>query len=92
MTVLSGVTYMTGNLIQLDLAARICPPKAAGTVFALLMSVSNLGILLSTWVGGIWYDQLDAGGAMMRPSTPWSPIGAAFTAVCWLLMPWLRPE
>jgi len=26
-----GLTYMTATLIQLDLAARVCPPRAAGT-------------------------------------------------------------
>jgi len=89
-TVLSGVTYMTGNLIQLDLAARICPPKAAGTVFALLMSVSNLAILTSTWLGGIWYDQLDALWGHRAAFNTLVAMGAAFTAGCWLLTPWLR--
>ncbi len=90
-TVLSGVTYMTGNLIQLDLAARICPPKAAGTVFALLMSVSNLAILTSTWLGGIWYDQLDALWGPRAAFNTLVAMGAACTAGCWLLTPWLRP-
>ncbi len=90
-TALSGVTYMTGNLIQLDLAARICPPKAAGTVFALLMAVSNLGILLSTWIGGVWYDQLDAVWGHRAAFNTLVAIGAAFTAGCWLLVPWLWP-
>lgn len=89
-TVLSGVTYMTGNLIQLDLAARICPPKAAGTVFALLMAVSNLAILTSTWLGGIWYDQLDAVWGHRAAFNGLVAIGAACTAGCWLLTPWLR--
>jgi predicted MFS family arabinose efflux permease len=89
-TAVSGVTYMTGNLIQLDLAARICPPKAAGTVFALLMAASNLGILLSTWVGGIWYDQLDAAWGHRAAFNALVAVGAAFTAGCWLLVPWLR--
>jgi len=89
-TAVSGVTYTTGNLIQLDLAARICPPKAAGTVFALLMAVSNLGILLSTWVGGVWYDQLDVVWGHRAAFSALVAIGAAFTAGCWLLVPWLR--
>jgi len=90
-TAVSGVTYVTGNLIQLDLAARICPPQAAGTVFALLMAVSNLGILLSTWVGGIWYDQLDAVWGHRAAFNTLVAVGAACTAGCWLLVPWLRP-
>ena len=89
-TVVSGLTYMTGSLIQLDLAARVCPPKAAGTVFAVLMAVSNLGIVMSTWIGGIWYDQLSAGWGDRAAFNTLVAIGAAFTAGCWLLVPWLR--
>lgn len=89
-TVVSGLTYMTGSLIQLDLAARVCPPKAAGTVFSVLMAVSNLGIVVSTWIGGIWYDQLSAGWGQRAAFNTLVAIGAAFTAGCWLLVPWLR--
>ncbi len=89
-TVVSGLTYMTGSLIQLDMAARVCPPKAAGTVFAVLMAVSNLGIVLSTWVGGIWYDQLRAEWGDRVAFNSLVAIGAALTAGCWLLVPWLK--
>jgi predicted MFS family arabinose efflux permease len=89
-TVVSGLTYMTGSLIQLDLAARVCPPRAAGTVFAVLMAVSNLGIVVSTWIGGFWYDQLSAGWGQRAAFNALVAIGAAFTAGCWLLVPWLR--
>lgn len=91
-TAVSGATYMTGNLIQLDLAAQICPPKAAGTVFALLMAISNLGIVLATWVGGIWYDQFDAIWGHRAAFNILVAIGAAFTAAAWLLVPWLQPK
>jgi MFS family permease len=89
-TVVSGLTYMTGSLIQLDLAARVCPPKAAGTVFAVLMAVSNLGIVMSTWIGGIGYDRLSAGWGDRAAFNTLVAIGAAFTAACWLLVPWLH--
>jgi predicted MFS family arabinose efflux permease len=89
-TVVSGLTYMTGNLIQLDLAARLCPPKAAGTVFSLLMAVSNLGIATSIWLGGMWYDQVNAAWGPRAAFNTLVAIGAAFTAGCWLLVPWLR--
>ena len=89
-TVLSGSTYMTGNLIQLDLAARLCPPKAAGTVFSLLMAVSNLGITTSIWLGGMWYDQFHAAWGARAAFNMLVGIGAVFTAGCWLLVPWLR--
>ena len=44
-TVGVAFTYMTATLIQLDLAARTCPPETAGTVFALLMALENLSAL-----------------------------------------------
>ncbi|HUY31353.1 MAG TPA: MFS transporter [Pirellulales bacterium] len=55
-SLLAGFTYMTAIMVQLDLAARACPLSAAGTVFALFMAVSNISALLSTWLGGYWYE------------------------------------
>ena len=52
-----GFTYMTAMLIQLHLAAQACPPAAAGTVFALIMALSNLSSSLATGVGGNLYEQ-----------------------------------
>jgi len=91
-TVLVGFTYMTGTLIQLDLAARSCPPETAGTTFALLMAVSNLGYSASAGLGGYLYD-----GWLTR----WSEaaafdglvgIGALSTCACWAVVPWLRRQ
>jgi predicted MFS family arabinose efflux permease len=81
----------SGAAGQVHLAARICRPKAAGTVFALLMAVSNLAILTSTWLGSIWYDQLDALWGHRAAFNALVAMGAGFTAGCWLLAPWLRP-
>lgn len=86
----SGFTYMTGTLIQLDLAARICPPQVAGTVFALLMSLSNLGTMSSDAVGSRLFDDLSAWLGHHRAYDILVCLGAAFTAGCWLLMPWLK--
>ncbi len=36
-----GFAMMLVSLVQLDMAARYCPPAVAATVFALLMSLSN---------------------------------------------------
>jgi MFS family permease len=86
-----GFTYMTANLIQLDLAARVCPPETAGTVFALLMSLSNLGLSLSMGLGGhlyelgiAWWDSRTLAFNLLVA------IGAGVTACCWLLVPLLR--
>jgi predicted MFS family arabinose efflux permease len=86
-----GFTYGTANLILLDLAARACPPRTAGTVFALLMALSNFSVALSTWLGGWWYEQgLTLWGSRMAFQVLVG-VGALCTAGCWLLWPlWLR--
>jgi len=48
---------MTASLVQFDLAARVCRPATAGTTFAVLMALSNLGMSLSTALGGSWYQR-----------------------------------
>jgi Na+/melibiose symporter-like transporter len=91
-TVGVGLTYMTATLVQLDLAARVCPPRVAGTVFATLMAATNLGMSLSIVLGGYLYAAW---------SRQWNPhvafrllvvCGAASTALCWLVTPLLRFE
>lgn len=85
-----GVVYMTTTLIQLDIAARFCPPAAAGTVFALLMSLSNLGTSAASVLGGwfytSWSEKLGAQGAFNTLVL----VGVMFTAACWLLNWFLR--
>lgn len=89
-SLLVGFTYMTGVLVQLDLAARVCPPHVAGTVFATLMAVSNLSVTLSAVIGGKLYDLwTDAWGSRLAFNLLVG-IGALFTAACWLLVPVLR--
>ena len=86
-----GLTYMTATLIQLDLAAQVCPPRTAGTIFALLMALSNLGTSAGIGIGGYLYDW----GAVWFGSRVASfhvlvGVGATFTAGCWLIVPYLR--
>lgn len=88
-----GLTYQLGILIQLDLAARICPTESAGTIFALLMAISNTGVSASYGVGGVTYDWLastDMLGNRHAAFDALVAIGAAFTAGCWLLVPVMR--
>ena len=40
-SVFAGAAYMTGTLIQLDLTARIIPVRAAATIFATVMALTN---------------------------------------------------
>jgi MFS family permease len=89
---LVGLTYMTATLIQLDLAARICPPQAAGTAFALLMALTNLSYSLSAAVGGYLYDLGQAWWGRPTTFNILVALGAAFTACCWLLTPILKRQ
>lgn len=86
----SGAAYMLGGLGLLDLAARACPPRVAGSVFASLMAVQNLSLIVATWLGGHAYaameGTLDGSGAF----TALALAGGAITAGCWLLMPAVR--
>jgi predicted MFS family arabinose efflux permease len=82
-----GLTYITGSLAQLDLAARACPVEAAGSVFALLMSVSNLAMASSELVGGNLYVMLGELWGADAAFNALVGIGAATTCGCWLLAP-----
>jgi len=76
-----GGIAMFIQLTFLDLAARVCPKQAEATFFALLMSVYNGAVQLSQITGGWLYDQLGFTRLIF--------ISAAFTALCWLLVPLL---
>src|SRR5207302_9761417 len=88
-TLAVGISYMTATLIQLDLAARTCPPETAGTIFALLMALENLGASASTALGGLLYDQGVERWGSRRAFHVLVLVGSAFTACCWLLVPLL---
>jgi predicted MFS family arabinose efflux permease len=85
-----GLTYMTANLIQFDLAARICHVETAGTTFAILMAVSNLSIVLSAALGGIAFDRVAVGNGPVEAFRWLVVVGSGLTACCWFLVPWLR--
>ncbi len=82
-----GFTYMSATLVQLDLAARACPLMSAGTVFAMLMALSNLSLSLAIWAGGTWYAQLEESYGAVRGFNILVAIGAGFNAGCWLVLP-----
>lgn len=88
-SLLNGFTYMTGGLVQLDLAARVCPPQVAGSVFALLMALSNLGIALGTAAGGQLYEYWQPLWGAGPTFDALVLVGALCTAACWFLLPWL---
>jgi predicted MFS family arabinose efflux permease len=89
-SVVYGFAVATAMMVQLDLAAQICPPQAAGTLFALLMALSNLGTGLSTWLGGWCYQHTLQEWGNPLAFNLLVGIGALFTAGCWLVVPYLR--
>jgi MFS family permease len=80
-----GFTWMTALLIQFDLAARVCPRRAAATVFAILMALTNMASSLGVWLGGRFYgrllDQLPGSRAFFIMVI----LAAAVKTSCWLL-------
>lgn len=79
-----GGVAMLIQLTFLELAARACPKQAEATFFALLMSVYNGAVQFSQITGGWLYDQVGFTWLIF--------ISAAFTALCWLLVPFLKLE
>ena len=79
-----GVIYMFGQLAFLDLAAKACPRQAEGTFFALLMSVYNIGMNGSEYTGARLYDVIGYHWLIV--------LSAAFSALCFLLVPLVRVE
>jgi predicted MFS family arabinose efflux permease len=81
---LFGTISQITHLAVLDLAARSCPVRTEGTVFAFLMSTLNVGRTSSTFLGGWLYDWLGF--------TPLIVVSATFTALCWFIVPFLRGQ
>jgi MFS family permease len=86
---IAGAAFMTGMLIQLDVAARLVPIEVAATMFALIMAVTNLASSVSEGLGGYVYDYLGAGNFAFDVVVVLSTLCAAS---CWLLVPRLRRE
>lgn len=82
----TGFFFMFAALVQLDLAARATAALTAGTVFALLMSASNLATSGSTWVGGRLYETWGGTVGPQRAFELLVLVGALFSAACWPLL------
>lgn len=85
-----GFATATATMIQLDLAARVVPATIAGTAFALLMALSNIGLTLSPGVGGVFYEWLRPSRGPYFAFNALVGIGALFTACCWFVTPGLQ--
>jgi Na+/melibiose symporter-like transporter len=86
-SIVVGFVYMTGMIVQLDLAARVCDTETAGTTFALLMSLSNLAVGLSAALGGHLYEWIADGTDYTFAFRMLVGIGALFTCGCVFLVP-----
>ena len=91
-SVIFGLTYMTGSIIQSDLAARACSLDAAGTLFALFMSIANLGSALSPWLGGYVYHHASGLWSGEDAFHILIMLNAVFTAGCWLVVHYLPQD
>jgi MFS family permease len=89
-SLLTGVAYMFGSLATLDLAARTCRPELAATTFAVLMSLSNVSLSGSIAVGGAIYESIQSQWSAQAAYACLVALGAATTALCWILSPAIR--
>ncbi len=87
-----GFSYVTANLIQMDLAAQVCRPETAATTFAILMSATNLSLSLGMFVGGKVFEVLSVRYGAASAFHLLVGIGSLSTAACWLIMPWMLRE
>lgn len=79
----SGIVLGIAMLGLLTLAAKACPKHVEASVFALLMSVYNLGIRFGDYTGSYIYEHV---GKLNLPVTPYSflvIIATLFTACMW---------
>jgi BT1 family protein len=91
-SVAAGFSGAMALLVQLDLAAQVCPLAIAGTVFSVLMALSNLSTFSSEWLGGVLYERWRLAWGAATAFNLLIAVGAATTALCWLLVPWLARE
>ena len=89
-SVIAGAAYMTGTLIQLDLTARIIPAKAAATVFATVMAVTNFAGSGSEAFGGWLFEVAKASYGRGTAFSLVVAVSVAAAVNCWLLVPSLR--
>ena len=87
-----GAAYMSASLAQLDLTARVCPPRIAGVMFALMMALMILSLSVAGWLGGHAYAALLPEFGPRTAYAALAAAGALFTCGCWALLPGLRRD
>ncbi len=89
-SIIAGFAYMTGTLIQLDLTARIIPVRAAATIFATVMALTNFAGTGSEAVGGWLFESARNSYGRDAAFSLVVAISVAAAMGCWLLIPALR--
>lgn len=89
---IGGVANMTGNLIQLDIAARLVSIRVAASCFAILMALTNISASMSEAVGAYLYEWLGELFGLVRAYELIVVLSALIAATCWLLVPRLRRQ
>ena len=81
--VVMGFTGMLALLGVLEIAAQVCSVRAAATSFALILSVSNLAMLIGGAIGAWLYDQKFSYESLVL-------LGVFCTLLTGFLIPWLN--
>jgi MFS family permease len=81
----AGFAAMLATVATLTLAADYCPRRAEGFSFAVLMSIINLATTFADNIGSFLYTH-----TFDKSLPPLIVISAAFTAVAFVLVPFLR--
>jgi predicted MFS family arabinose efflux permease len=81
----SGFASVIAFVATLSLAADYCPQRSEGFAFATLMSITNFTGALSENMGSFFYEHL-----FHRQLNPLILLSAAFTAVAFAFVPFLR--
>lgn len=82
-----GIVYMVGSLFLYDLCAKVSAGAYPGTLFALIMGLSNLSQTLATILGGYIYDTALVSMSAQESFSILVVIAAAITALCWFIFP-----
>jgi MFS family permease len=90
--VVSALAWTSALLLQLDVAARLCPPRYAGTVFAFLMAVMNGTASFGEWIGGELHARMLPSLGETGSYNALVVIAAFATALAWGMVPQLARD
>jgi MFS family permease len=88
----AGAAFMTGTLIQLDIAARVVSIQAAATLFAAIMALTNVAASASEALGATLYEYLSNSQGAVVAYRYTVLLSSLFAASCWLFVGRLKRE